>query len=309
MKILRTLGDHNFVAFRSGKKKSGIKNSPETEITDLEKIKNYEIDGALITNPSYLHIETAIEIAKHGLPMLIEKPLGKNLESADELLKITEEKDIPVLIGQNLLYHPALIAIKKIINDGVIGRVISARAQFGAYFPDFYKDEDFKKYYVANSSMGGGVVLTSIHEQNYLTDLFGEVTETKAMETGGDVLGIDADEGVEILLKHKSGIVSNIHLNLYQKPYYRNCQITGTEGTLYWDFRIPEIKITGKENAETIKLGETFTELLDISYADQMKHFIEVIERKSEPRMPLKKGIEDMKTALKILKEIGRNYN
>ncbi|MBL0109159.1 MAG: hypothetical protein IPP52_18265 [Ignavibacteria bacterium] len=48
-------------------------------------------------------------------------------------------------------------------------------------------------------------------------------------------------------------------------------------------------------------------ELLDISYRNQMMHFLETVRGNEKPMMSLEKGIEDMKTALKILKEIGRN--
>ncbi|MEP7145660.1 MAG: Gfo/Idh/MocA family oxidoreductase, partial [bacterium] len=173
--------------------------------------------------------------------------------------------------------------------------------------PGWHKDEDYKKSYAAITGMGGGVVLTSIHEQNYLTELFGEIIQVKAMETGGDNLGIDAEEGAEILMKHKSGVVSNIHLNFYQKPYYRNLEIIGSGGTIFWDFMKPEVKILFKDSTEVIKLGNDAMEILDISYNDQMKHFIKVIEKKEAPRVTLEKGIDDMKTALQILNEIGRN--
>jgi predicted dehydrogenase len=110
-------------------------------------------------------------------------------------------------------------------------------------------------------------------------------------------------------MKHRSGVVSNVHLNFYQKPYFRTCQLIGTDGTIYWDFMIPEVKIMKKENTEVVKLGNNAMELLDTSYIEQMKHYLDVIEKKSEPKINLKDGMDDMKVALRILKEIERNYN
>lgn len=309
LKILKDLGDHRFIAYRSGKSTQANDEPVDEEIETLENLTEKKIDAALITNLTSLHVQTAIEIVKNGIPVFIEKPLGKNLDNIIELKELVKSKNVPVQIGYNFIYHPAIIAIKKIISEQKIGKVVSARAQFGTDMPGWHPYEDYKKSYAANSSMGGGVVLTSIHEQNYLTDLFGEVTESMAMECGGNVTGINAEEGVEILLKHNSGIVSNIHLNFFQKPYYRNCQILGTEGTVYWDFMIPEVKILFKDKTEVIKLGDDPMDLLQISYRDQMKHFLEVVEGKDKPRVTLDTGINDMKTALKILKDIGRNYN
>ncbi len=307
LRILKNLGDNKFIALRSGNSKTDSNGIADIEISGLEEISQIEIDGALITNPTSLHIETAIEIAKYGIPLFIEKPLGKDLNRIDELTEIVKEKNVPVLMGYNLIFHPAIIEIKKIISSGKIGNVISTRAQFGTYMPGWHPEEDYKKSYAAVASMGGGVVLTSIHEQNYLTDMFGEVMEVKAMETGGNVTGIESEEGIEILMKHKSGVISNIHLNFFQKPYYRNCQIIGIEGTIFWDFMIPEVKILKKGSEEIIRLGENAMELLDKSYKSQMEHFVEVIKRKAEPVTGLKRSIGDMQTAAKILNEIGRN--
>ncbi|MBK6770866.1 MAG: Gfo/Idh/MocA family oxidoreductase [Ignavibacteria bacterium] len=310
LKVLKSLGDHHITALRSGR--SGISVSeneikPDDEVYSINDLKGVKIDAALITNPTSHHIQTATEIAKMGIPMFIEKPLGKNLNGIDELSKIVIEKNIPVSVGYNMIFHPGIIEMKKNINDGKIGKVISAKAQFGTYMPGWHPYEDYKISYAADPQLGGGVVLTSIHEQNYLTDFFGTVTEVKAMEVGGDVIGINSEEGIEVLMKHKTGVVSNIHLNFFQKPYYRNCQIIGTEGTLYWDFMIPEVRILKKESNEIIKTGDSAMELLDTSYRNQMMHFLETVRGKEKPLMSLEKGIEDMKTALKILKEIGRN--
>ncbi len=309
LRILKNIGEHSILAIRSGKGKNAASALVETEYADIKELAGTDIDGAVISNPTSLHIETAIEIAKLGIPLFIEKPLGKNLDRINELEKIVKEKNVPVLMGYNLLHHPCIEAIKKFTDEGRIGKVIAARSQFGTFMPDWHKDEDFKNSYAAKVSLGGGVILTSIHEQNYLTDLFGKAEHVKAMEVGGKNIGIEAEEGVEILMKHTSGVVSNIHLNFFQKPYYRNCQVIGTEGTLFWDFMIPELKIMYKDKTEIIKFGNGPMELLEASYIKQMQHFLDIIENRSEPRMNLTSGIEDLKVALKILSETGRNYN
>lgn len=307
LNVLKKIGGHEFTAFRSGKGAGNESAEGIEEITSLDDLKKYKIDAALITNPTYLHIKTSLKIAEYGIPVFIEKPLGMDLSDADKLLKTVSEKNIPVLIGYNMIFHPGIKALKKLIDEGRIGKAVSAKAQFGTFMPGWHPEEDYLKSYAALKSMGGGVVLTSIHEQNYLTYFFGEITDVKAMETGGSITGIETEEGVEILLRHKSGIVSNIHLNFYQKPYYRNCQIIGTEGTLFWDFMIPEIKIMTKDKTEIIKLGNDPMELLDTSYSDQMAHFIEVVSGRGKPVTGLKEGIEDLRTALNILKQINRN--
>jgi predicted dehydrogenase len=151
------------------------------EVFNWTEVKNENINGALITNPTSLHIETAIEIAKYGIPLFIEKPLGKDLEKIEQLETLVNQKNIPVLMGYNLIYHPAVVLMKNLLMKRELVRIISAKAQFGTYMPDWHKDEDYKKSYAANSSMGGGVVFDIHSRTNYLTEFFGEVEHVKAM--------------------------------------------------------------------------------------------------------------------------------
>ncbi len=300
------MNGHEFYCIRSGKS-SAETPAGITELHSIDEVAGAGIDAALITNPTSLHIETATHLAKQGIALFIEKPLGKDLGGVNELSLICGERNVPVLMGYNFLHHPAIKFIHELIAEGKAGKVVSARAQFGTYMPGWHKNEDHTKSYAALKNLGGGVTLTSIHEQNYLTSFFGPVTEIKSMETSGNITGIECEEGIEILMKHETGVVSSVHLNFFQKPYFRNCQIIGSEGTVYWDFMLPEVKLMKASHTEIWKLGAGPYELLDESYKNQMLHFIEVARRQAVPVAGLKDGIADLEVALKILNDSGRN--
>ena len=92
LRILKNLGKYNFIAVRSGKGKTTASELVDTEYSDIKELSGIGIDGAVISNPTSLHVETAIETAMLGIPMFIEKPLGKNLDRIYELEKIVKEK-------------------------------------------------------------------------------------------------------------------------------------------------------------------------------------------------------------------------
>ena len=62
---------------------------------------------------------------------------------------------------------------KQLLDDGVIGRPLSARFFVGEYLPDFHPDEDYRKGYSARADLGGGVMLTLIHDIDLATWFFG----------------------------------------------------------------------------------------------------------------------------------------
>lgn len=92
LRILKNLGELKILAIRSGKGKAVAPALVETEYADIKELSSTDIDGAVISNPTSLHIETAIETAKLGIPLFIEKPLGKNLDRLNELEKIVKEE-------------------------------------------------------------------------------------------------------------------------------------------------------------------------------------------------------------------------
>ncbi|MFC1828416.1 Gfo/Idh/MocA family protein [Thermodesulfobacteriota bacterium] len=305
LEILKTLGNHEVCSYSTGKATISLNIQPDKVFFDLDSALIERFDAALVTNPTALHIPVALEIARQGIPLFIEKPVSHSLDGIDELLLLCKDK-IPVLIGTNMIYHPAIRKMKQLLQEEAIGRIICVRAQFGTYLPDWHPWEDYRKSYASLPDMGGGVVRTSIHELCYLTDFFGDVDEVQAMEIKRDVLDIEAEEGCEILLRHSNGIVSNIHLNFFQRPPNRYCEIIGTKGSLYWYFWSRDLEVRKENGVTFIRLGTGPLELLNESFELQMKHFLAVIKREAIPQSDLEKGVADLQIAIRILEGINR---
>ena len=310
LKILRELGDFGLWAYRTGKATIGSSHqkeaSPDRVFNDLELALDAKPDAVLITNPTFLHLDVAISVAARGISLFIEKPLDCNLEKVNGLQQQVSEKLIPVLVGFNMMFHPAILKIIELLENQTIGEITSSISHWGTYLPGWHPWEDYKQNYAARSDMGGGVVLTMCHELNYLTDFFGKVLHVKAMETQKRTLGITGEEGVNILLGHETGVISNVHLNYTQKPYRRTCEIIGEKGTLFWDYMKPEIIIENDESRQIYHLDGDSDTLLDQSYQKQMSHFVAMIEKRAASRIPLEKGIDDLTLCLNILQEIRR---
>jgi predicted dehydrogenase len=93
------------------------------------------IDVVYISLPNHLHEEWVLESLRNGKHVLCEKPLGLNSSSVELMLKVAEESRL--LVFENLMYlqHPLHSAVKQIIGDGKIGRIISLRCVFRFPFP------------------------------------------------------------------------------------------------------------------------------------------------------------------------------
>jgi len=310
LKILKNIGNFGIWAFRSGKstisEQRQKESAPDQIFDKLEAAIKARPDAALVTNPTFLHLEVAQKIAERGIPIFIDKPLDCNLEKVFNFQSVVREKKIPVLVGFNLMFHPGILKIFELLKKETIGDIIAANVHWGTYMPEWHPWEDYQNTYAARTEMGGGVVLTMCHELNYLTYFFGKVVELKAMEFCKKKLDISGEEGVNVLLKHETDIVSNVHLNYIQKPNKRTCQIIGENGTIFWDYRSPEVVVENSDSKKVYPLDGDADSLHDKSYENEMSHFIDVVQGRVEPKIPLSKGIQDLELCTNILKEIGR---
>jgi UDP-2-acetamido-3-amino-2,3-dideoxy-glucuronate N-acetyltransferase len=86
-------------------------------------IADPEIDGVVIATPSNTHFEFAKKAILANKNVYVEKPLAQKLSEAQELQQLAEEKDLVLMVGHLLLYHPAVNKLKQIIENGELGEI------------------------------------------------------------------------------------------------------------------------------------------------------------------------------------------
>jgi len=97
---------------------------------DLDPALAYELDAVIVSNPTALHLDIAIPAAEAGCHLLLEKPIAHNLERIDELQAAVERGGRKVLVGYQIRFHPGLLAVKRWLEEGQIGKSPSAHAHW-----------------------------------------------------------------------------------------------------------------------------------------------------------------------------------
>ena len=87
-----------------------------------ESLKN-GYDGYIIATPPSSHTRIAKMLILNNKPVLVEKPLALSIHEAKELKKILMKNNGTLLVGHLLLFHPAIIKIKSMIDEGRIGKI------------------------------------------------------------------------------------------------------------------------------------------------------------------------------------------
>ena len=107
---------------------------PVQGFTTLDEAIEQKYAGYVLATPAETHYPLGKKILKKGLHLLIEKPMTLSAEHSEELVKIAEQTSASLMVGHLLLFHPAIIKIKELIDNGKIGRlyyVYSNRLNFG----------------------------------------------------------------------------------------------------------------------------------------------------------------------------------
>jgi predicted dehydrogenase len=287
---------------------------------DLERDYNITVHSSLdealavnpsvvfVCNPSSLHIPIALAAARSGAHIFIEKPVSNSLEGLEELVILTKSKNLVCYVGYNFHFHPGLIRMKGLIDNGFFGNVVGVKAEIGEFLPNWHKYEDYRDTYAAREALGGGVVLSQIHEMDLIVWFFGLPKSIFCL--GGKLSNLECDvEDTALSLMQYDGEYGkfpiSLHQDFLQRLPVRIFKVIGDIG---------QAEIDLIKNRMTIYNGcEAVLETLDFPgferndmFFEQSKHFLECITKGCKLEVDLDISIKSLRLALAAKKSLAK---
>ena len=299
---LLSISDYKIIICTKQKNPKSINKKRCTFVKTLEEGLLYNPTIGFVTNVSSEHIQTSILLANAGCHVFIEKPLSNSLKNTKKLLNIVKKKKLVTLMGCNLRFHSCIKKIKLLLEQKIIGEIISVQSECGTYLPDWHPNENYSNSYAARDDLGGGVVLTCIHELDYLYWFFGEIKEVFSITGKFSDLKIKSSDLSAIILKFKNNIIGEVHLDYFQRPEFRSCKIIGTKGTIYWDSVNNEVKVFDIKKKKWIIVLKVKNYDKNKQYVDELSHFLNCVKKKEKSINDLTQGIETLNIALCTIK-------
>jgi predicted dehydrogenase len=265
-------------------------------------------DIAFVTNPSSLHIPVALACAQAGCDLFLEKPVSNSMEGIADLLDEVDRRSLVAMVGYQLRFHPALRALTEIVQSGVLGHLLAVRATVGEYLPGWHPYEDYRQMYASRASLGGGVILSQIHEFDYLYSLFGPPRRLYSLGGHHSSLEIDVEDVASTLMECEAdGRTLPVHLqqDYLQRPASRDCEVIGDSGKAAMDLAGLEITRYGRDGmlAEA-RLWQGFDR--NQLFLDQTRHFLDCVESRRKPVVDLADGVWSLRIALAAKESIAR---
>lgn len=261
--LIQDNSDHQLYALRSGYG-GDIRDLEITELKNWDEVDSINADVAFITNPPGLHIATAIECAKRGMHLFIEKPLGAEMEGLDELKSICREKNLTCYVAYCMRFHPVINKIREIIRRE---EVLHVRATCSSYLPEWRSVSNWRRISGGPVNLGGGVILDLSHEFDSIEYIFSHISSINGHwgRVGTDEKG--PEDYADISMTLDNGIGVNLYLNFMSRVVERRLIVDLKDGYVEADVNMNKIVFAKNGEQEIFEL-----EYVDI-FLEQLNYF------------------------------------
>jgi predicted dehydrogenase len=202
------------------------------------------LDAVVIATPVPTHHALAKQVLEAGKHVFVEKPPAMRAVEMDELVRLAADRDLVLMPGHLLLYHPGVLKLKELIDAGELGEVLC----------------------VYGNRQNLGIVRTNenalwslgVHDLSVVLYLLDEDPEI-ATANGRDFLTPGVEDVVFCYLRFPSGKIAHMHLSWLDPHKMRRITVVGREKMVVFDDMELERKVTIYEKSPW-KRAETYGE-------------------------------------------------
>lgn len=209
------------------------------------------------------------------------------------------ERKLVAAVGCQWRFHPWIERLHALLPSQ--GKVQRAEIEFSEYLPRWHPYEDYKESYAARHDLGGGVVLTQIHDYDLAHWLFGPARAVVATGGNGGSLGIDVEDTVRAQLDCERAPVL-VRQTFAEQERKRSINVIWEDGSL-------TIPLLGGSVSGTIP-GIVGFQLNDFDrnamFRSVMEDFLHCVESGGTPRCPIADGVAVLRVALAVKESMRR---
>lgn len=188
-----------------------------------------DVDVVCVATPNGYLAEIAIASLQAGKHVLLEKPMGRNVDEARDIARAAERAGRFVKVGFNHRYHPAIARAHAELRSGTIGKPINGRAVYGHGGRPGYENE-----WRGDRSLAGGGELTDqgVHIADLLHWFLGVPQEVYAVTQRAVWPLGDLEDNGFALLRYTDDVVASVHTSWTQWKNLFSLEIFGDRGSL-----------------------------------------------------------------------------
>jgi len=264
-----------------------------------EMLEKKDLQGIVIASPAATHYRFAKEALLAGKDVFVEKPLSLSTPEAQELVEIAKENNRVLMVGHLLRYHPAVPAIKEMVDMGKLGKVhyiYSSRLNFGK----IRREENI-------------LLSFAPHDVSIILHLLGELPEYVSAHAGYYLHHEVADTTLSHLY-FKNGTQAHIFVSWLHPFKEQKLVMVGEKGMLVFNDTDPkdkllfyphkvswkkQVPVADRADGERVKIEDV--EPLRV----ECQHFLHCIKNREVPETDGEEGLR----VLKVLNALQDSIN
>ena len=183
-----------------------------------------------IASPVFCHKAQCEAAARAGKHILLEKPMGLSVAEAREIAEICDKAGVRLGVAFMMRFHSYHREMRRLVREGLLGEIVSARAQFTCWYPEI------ENCWRQNKALSGGgamldMAIHSIDLIRYITGL--EIEETKGF-FGNQIFKYSVDDAGVGLYKLSNGALCVVDsaFNIPDDVSVSKLEIYGTKGSM-----------------------------------------------------------------------------
>lgn len=251
-----------------------------------EVIANKDITGVAIVTPSHTHYKIVKEMLLAGKHVYVEKPISTVADEAKELMELANERDLVLMVGHLLLYHPAVNRLKMLIDEGALGEVVYAQS-----------DRLNVNYFKNDRSVMWDLAPHDVSMISYVTG-----KEPKRVISA---IGCSSDKNeimdiTHIGIEFEDGVIGHISDSWITPQKHVTLLVRGTKATAILNDTLPEHKLQIFDNFSAGNATNIHLDYLEIEPLKlECQHFVNCCAHGKKARSDGENGF----TVVKILEE------
>ena len=262
-----------------------------TVVSDYESVlQDADIEAVVIALPAVQHYETAKLALESGKHVFVEKPMTTRVAEAEELVEIADRNHRILMVGHLLVHHPAVDALKRLLDDGEFGET----------------------YYLYSQRVNLGIVrknenaLWSLAPHDIAVMLHLLDQEPDAVSARGECyLQKDIEDVVFVNLHFRDGKMGQLQVSWLDPHKIRRLTIVGSEKMAVFDDMESAEKIRIYDKAAERESYESYGEAITLRFGDvviphirmdeplklECQHFVDCVRTETTPKSDGQDGL------------------
>jgi UDP-2-acetamido-3-amino-2,3-dideoxy-glucuronate N-acetyltransferase len=263
------------------------RNYPTVKITDkIDRVlSDSEVSGIAIATPAVTHGEIVRQALLANKDVFVEKPLCLSIEEGRKLVALASERRQILMVGHLLWYHPAVLRLKKLVDEGELGRVqyiCSSRLNLGK----IRREENILWSFAP-------------HDLSVVLGLVGEMPDSVTAQ-GGNYLHDKIADVTLSLLSFSSGVRAHIFVSWLHPYKEQKLVVVGDRQMAVFDDLKQQNKlvvyphaINWKNHQPIPTKGEALTVPVDATepLREECLHFLRCMQTRETPRTDGNEGL------------------